>query len=306
MKGRKFRMQIASVLPSEADCIFDELSKTHSLWYVGVYHVQNIAYLCVHTRNTVSGKNLKKMVQALGIDVGTIEGNVLFFGNIQSEKGTKLKHGGTRIIKSSGSSPRVKKARTISPEVQPAATPLKKPRVDNSIHLLDNVYPNYIAGPVGEHSFHAVWSSVEGLWSPVMWVGPSKNIVPAKRTSPKPSVIKKLFEEQDNKCRLCSTPIYMGTYSNSDVDHIIPFRYGGTSSKSNLQAICVTCHRRKTALECKKLTTRMSDPDVEWSDGSVYVTNSHVHYEPEVISNSNPKDALIVLGSRAFLFALEY
>ena len=44
-----------------------------------------------------------------------------------------------------------------------------------------------------------------------------------------------------------------GDYSNSDVDHIIPLHLGGSCDVSNLQILCVPCHRKKTSLECKKL-----------------------------------------------------
>ena len=139
-----------------------------------------------------------------------------------------------------------------------------------------------------------------------MWVGPHCNLKVTKRSTINPQVIGEIFKDQCDECRLCRTPIFMGTYSNSDIDHIIPLKHGGTSDKSNLQALCVTCHRRKTALECKKLVTTMGDEGVEWLDGVTYLCNSHVHFDPDVIVKSNPKDALKTFGFRAGLFVLKY
>lgn len=41
-------------------------------------------------------------------------------------------------------------------------------------------------------------------------------------------------------CRDCDRP-------SAEVDHIIPLRSGGTHARSNLQALCIPCHRAKTA-----------------------------------------------------------
>lgn len=35
----------------------------------------------------------------------------------------------------------------------------------------------------------------------------------------------------------------------TEVDHIVPLRAGGTNARSNLQALCKSCHSRKTARE---------------------------------------------------------
>ncbi len=49
---------------------------------------------------------------------------------------------------------------------------------------------------------------------------------------------------------LCQSCIKAGRITRAtEVDHIIPIAFGGTGEDSNLQAICETCHRAKTAQE---------------------------------------------------------
>lgn len=51
-------------------------------------------------------------------------------------------------------------------------------------------------------------------------------------------------------CGLCQPCLQRGhTTIASQVDHITPKAYGGTDHPDNLQAICLACHRQKTALE---------------------------------------------------------
>jgi 5-methylcytosine-specific restriction protein A len=42
----------------------------------------------------------------------------------------------------------------------------------------------------------------------------------------------------------------------SDVDHITPRAFGGTDDERNLQALCSTHHKRKTALQSSHWGTR--------------------------------------------------
>ncbi len=43
-------------------------------------------------------------------------------------------------------------------------------------------------------------------------------------------------------CRHCGDPAV-------EVDHLVPLRLGGTHDRSNLQALCRSCHSAKTASE---------------------------------------------------------
>ena len=60
-------------------------------------------------------------------------------------------------------------------------------------------------------------------------------------------------------CQLCHeagviTNLTVGNRKHNrsaNVDHIIPLSQGGTDALANLQALCLTCHKRKTAAEAK-------------------------------------------------------
>jgi len=44
-------------------------------------------------------------------------------------------------------------------------------------------------------------------------------------------------------CQMCQRE------AAAEVDHILPLRQGGTNDANNLQALCKSCHSRKTATE---------------------------------------------------------
>lgn len=56
----------------------------------------------------------------------------------------------------------------------------------------------------------------------------------------------RVLERQKNKCNICS--MFLDIY---DIDHIIPFCVERIHRISNLQALCPTCHARKTRNEAK-------------------------------------------------------
>lgn len=51
---------------------------------------------------------------------------------------------------------------------------------------------------------------------------------------------------------LCAICLKRGDVSvGTEVDHIVPLSQGGDNTIENLQALCVACHRKKTAGELK-------------------------------------------------------
>ena len=63
---------------------------------------------------------------------------------------------------------------------------------------------------------------------------------------------KAVLAEQDHQCKLCAAPI---TAARCEVDHIVPAQKSFSAQAQNLQALCLECHRNKTALEFSHATT---------------------------------------------------
>ncbi|WP_131669528.1 HNH endonuclease [Psychrobacter pygoscelis] len=58
---------------------------------------------------------------------------------------------------------------------------------------------------------------------------------------------KTVLERDDYLCVICrDTGVLIPA---TDVDHIVPKAQGGTDDSNNLQSLCKSCHRRKTANE---------------------------------------------------------
>lgn len=60
-----------------------------------------------------------------------------------------------------------------------------------------------------------------------------------------------IFREQCGLCAFCKKHIFMDP-ADFDCDHIIPVKYGGPTCRSNIQLLCVRCHRKKAGLERRK------------------------------------------------------
>lgn len=54
-----------------------------------------------------------------------------------------------------------------------------------------------------------------------------------------------------NICRICGKIHIHKIDPKPDVDHVVPYRYGGTNDLVNLVSTCKSCHMKKTAIEIK-------------------------------------------------------
>ena len=61
-----------------------------------------------------------------------------------------------------------------------------------------------------------------------------------------------LKARRDHQCKLCAAPI---TAATCELDHIVPVHQSFSAQAQNLQALCLECHRNKTALEFSHATT---------------------------------------------------
>lgn len=57
-----------------------------------------------------------------------------------------------------------------------------------------------------------------------------------------------VLRRQNHKCNICS--VFLDVY---DIDHTIPYCVHPVHKLSNLQALCPTCHARKTRKEAKHI-----------------------------------------------------
>ena len=75
-----------------------------------------------------------------------------------------------------------------------------------------------------------------------------RRIQPTKRSNltSRPEVRDKLLSPQRNKCVYCSTPISVQR-DNYEIDHKTPLARQGTDSVENLQALCRSCNKEKSA-----------------------------------------------------------
>lgn len=72
----------------------------------------------------------------------------------------------------------------------------------------------------------------------------TQQLHPNQRRAWLPHVLEDLWDEQDGRCAICGQPLLD---NGTDVDHRIPFRYGGGNERANLQITHARCNRSKGA-----------------------------------------------------------
>lgn len=126
-------------------------------------------------------------------------------------------------------------------------------------------------------TFSAVYGSSDGVWSARFWVGPIIRLGAKDKKRVSDDQKTALLERQNNLCQECSCPVFIGSYSNADIDHIVPRHLGGMSVLNNLQVICVPCHRTKTGLESKAVKRMFPGLELEPNGRMYAVSNDRPH-----------------------------
>jgi 5-methylcytosine-specific restriction protein A len=76
------------------------------------------------------------------------------------------------------------------------------------------------------------------------WIGRTDN------TPAPPRVKARVYLDAEGRCQHC-TRFVDGSALLGQYDHIIPLILGGENRESNLQLLCVPCHKAKTKLDVK-------------------------------------------------------
>ena len=207
---------------------------------------------------------------------------------------------GGKVVFEKGDRPTTpnKKRRLLTNKVlTPSTSDPGTPQIDMSDTILvgDKTYVRYINPPDPSPIFHAVWGTINDMWRPMFWVGPTSSIEPTPRRSVGHETTAKLLELQGDSCIICNCDVSIKSL-NCDVDHIIPLHLGGSNSITNLQVLCVPCHRRKSAFESRKVRNNALVPDsIKLEPGSIYIARDDVTgsiCEPIDFQERNPKDFL--------------
>lgn len=276
--------------PEEIYEVFKKPGYFH-LDYLCVYTKSTERYLYVVFREILSHSNLWKFLM-----------NNRRFGIIDTWKSKNFEGGEITFERGERPIPPVKRRR-VSTSRTPPVDPTDVPRVythnPDAILIGEDMYIKSDQESTSDnYVFHAVWGATNGcIWKPMAWVGPTVNITPSSRTSVPPEITTKLLKDQNHSCKFCHSDVSVDPkHSNCDVDHIIPLHIGGSNSISNLQILCVPCHRRKSALERRKVRNNMVVPtSVKLEPGVVYIArddSTGTICEPTVPQERNPKEFL--------------
>lgn len=92
------------------------------------------------------------------------------------------------------------------------------------------------------------------------------------------------------KCPLWLSPIHKGSFDESgyEIDHIIEYSISKDNSDSNLQALCISCHRNKTKrFNSNRGTKQKFNASPKTSSQTIKSTNSNTRQTKATYHCSN-------------------
>lgn len=63
-----------------------------------------------------------------------------------------------------------------------------------------------------------------------------------------------LLQRQRSQCKNCAKQTQLKPFASCDADHVVAVSRGGKTVSENMQLLCVTCHREKSAREAASCT----------------------------------------------------
>ena len=255
--SRKYVISIGCFVPPKSIEVYEELSKTIDIKYVGVYVINHHMCIYVQSVNRINKLRLLKRLETFDFDIDGVKIFVKFEGITLNEYGHK---------------PIESKFKKKIPVIEvPDILPVPP---GNNLIIGDTIYEikRSIQLVSSGLEFHAILGFIGGSWNIMSWMGPSCNIKPISRKRATPEKTEQILKLCQNTCP-CG--IYISRESmNVDIDHIIPLKLGGTNDVSNLQAICTSCHRRKSGLECRNIRKKIIESMDNLESNVLYITKS--------------------------------
>jgi 5-methylcytosine-specific restriction endonuclease McrA len=79
---------------------------------------------------------------------------------------------------------------------------------------------------------------------------PRVPLEPTPRIAPTATARSSILERQGNACARCGMGLYPFPF---EIDHVLPLALGGSNEPGNLEALCLHCHKAKTARDIKAI-----------------------------------------------------
>lgn len=93
-KARKFAVGIVSILPCEAEELYEQITATNALFYVGIYLLnEEDVYLYLHFKNAFERSRVCSIIKNLGIKIGRVSTYKKIDGEVMSQHGKIFEKG---------------------------------------------------------------------------------------------------------------------------------------------------------------------------------------------------------------------
>lgn len=244
----------------DQDCVLDvdqihaHVSSIYNLGYTGLYKVNG--HLAVYIQSSdkryrLAPGKMKNICAQFG-DIRGVQKYAHRIGTLVHEVGHFRKHGkesahgATNEINIIGDNNTVHNVNNIDNSVTACTSALPKKRTHTSTGQSE-------LSEEDDPVFVPVYTGFGGDWKVVSWNRATKK---AKRQACT-KFRERVLELQEHMCNYCRCSVSFGEYSNADMDHIVPLNAGGEQALSNVHVLCTPCHRRKTAMESRRLTTTL-------------------------------------------------